>query len=373
MFLRILTKAIAHRRSRVLVAVGALGVGSAVAAAMLSIYYDASYKMGRELRAYGANVMLAPARPDELIEDAVVDELSRASWPVQIAGAAPFLYLVAQLENSRVMLAGTRFDQARSTNPWWELSGDWPDRSENMSECVVGAELAGNLGLKKGDSVTVSYAPTGRAATLVVTGVLATGGPEDNQILTSLREAQRLGGLEGRVTAVAISAVGEYAQVDRFATEINAGLEGVRASLVRQIAESEGRVLARLRLMMLLITILILGAAALSISTTLTALVLERRPEIGTMKALGAAESKILRLFLCELAALGVAGGVLGYGVGIGLAQPIGRSLFNSGVAPRAGVVLTVIAISIGVALLSGVIPIRKIREVEPAAVLKGE
>jgi putative ABC transport system permease protein len=226
------------------------------------------------------------------------------------------------------------------------------------------------------DQVTASFLSSdgqSRTKVFVVAGILTTGGPEDSQIVAQLGDVQDLGDLRGRLTAVAVSAAGESEDVERFANEIGATLTGVRANLVRQIAESEGRLLSKLRLMMLLIAMIILGAAGLSISTTLTALVLERRPEIGTMKALGAGESSVLRLFLCELAVLGLAGGVIGYALGIALAQPIGHSLFNSAVSPRLMVVIAVIAISLAVALLSGLIPIRRIREIEPATVLKGE
>lgn len=376
MFLRILARAVTHRRGRIVIALVALVVGAAVTAAMLSIYYDAGYKMRRELRAYGANVMLAPAESASFIDESSVDAIQRSQGQVEIAGAAPFLYLVGHLGDTRVILTGTRFDQARRTSPWWQISGRWPDDAGNTAECVVGVELARQFGLKEGDSVTVGYTPSERQARMksfAIAGLLTTGGPEDNQILASLREVQGLGSLEGRITAVAISAVGERDQVESFANEISARFTGVRANPVRQIAESEGRLLVKLKLMMFLIAIMILGAAGLSISTTLTALVLERRPEIGTMKALGADESKILSLFLCELAGLGIVGGVIGYALGIAIAQPIGRSLFNSAVSPRLVVVIAVMAISIVVALLSGLIPVRKIREIEPAIVLKGE
>jgi putative ABC transport system permease protein len=132
-------------------------------------------------------------------------------------------------------------------------------------------------------------------------------------------------------------------------------------------------VLDKLKLMLLLVTVLILGAAALSASTTLTALVLERRSEIGTMKAIGAADSKLVRLFLTELGIMGLVGGLGGYLIGLVAAQTISQSLFSSSVTPRMPVFFIVIAISLIVSVVSGLIPIRKIRAVEPALVLRGE
>ena len=189
----------------------------------------------------------------------------------------------------------------------------------------------------------------------------------------SLRAAQELAGLSGKLSAIAISASGGQDRVEALASHINSSLVSARADLVRQIAESEGRVLGRLRLTMLLLALLILTAAALSVGTTLTALVMDRRKEIGTMKAIGAEGSDLLRLFLVELAGIGLGGGIVGYVLGMVLAQPIGRSLFSAPVSPRLAVFLMILMISLAVALLSAVLPIRRIRDVEPALILKGD
>ncbi|HEY6328647.1 MAG TPA: FtsX-like permease family protein, partial [Blastocatellia bacterium] len=140
-----------------------------------------------------------------------------------------------------------------------------------------------------------------------------------------------------------------------------------------QIAEAEGRVLSKLGTTMLLVTLVMLAAAALSVSTTLASLIMERRKEIGTMKAIGAGPQRLVCLFLFELASLGVGGGIIGYAVGIVLAQAMGRSLFGVGVTPRIQVFGAVLGISLLVALISGIIPVKRMREVQPALILKGD
>src|SRR5262249_14773049 len=183
-----------------------------------------------------------------------------------------------------------------------------------------------------------------------VSGIVTTGADEDNQIFASLQAAQKLAGLEGSVSAIAVSAIGSSGQIARLSQDIGAQSGSISAHPVRQLAESEGRLLGKLRLMILLVTVLILVGAALSVATTLTALVMERRQEIGTMKAIGAEDSHLLRQFLFELGGLGLAGGSLGYLIGLALAQAIGFSLFNSPVAPRFIVFIAVIGIALTVA-----------------------
>ena len=385
MFFRIASKAIVHRRSRIAVAMVALVVGSAVTAAMLSVYYDAGRKMSREMRAYGANVMLAPAEEGAFIDESVMGDIDSPQWPAEINAASPYLYAVATArtasgEDLPVVLNGLWFDQLKTLSPWWQISGrPITDRGDD-SDCLIGSEVARQLGLGEGQTIGVSYgdpqqgaAPGDRRTTFSIAGVVTTGGDEDNQVIVSLKSAQRVAGLQGRLSAVGISAIGPVQQVESLASDMGQRLDGVHARVVRQIADSEGRVLTRLRLMMLLVTAFILVAAALSVATTLTSLVIERRREIGTMKAIGAEDSGLLKLFLFELGTLGLAGGAIGYVVGIALAQAIGQSLFRSSVTPSIAVLGMVLLTSLAVAMLSGVVPIRKIREVEPAVILKGE
>jgi putative ABC transport system permease protein len=428
MFLRILTKATIHRRNRLAVAAIALVVGSTVTTAMLSVYYDAGRKMSRELRAYGANIMIGP-KEGATFDQKAMDGLTAGIKPAEIVAAAPFLYVVAQVtpkpasrgaaasftpgataDQRAVVVTGTWLDQARKVSPWWQVKGDWFENRDDDIDCLVGAHLAGQLGVNQNDWIEVAYGAAaspdntnvteheplrvgsqagipapgsgatesarsapGGARAFRVAGIIDSGGPEDDQVIVSLNSAQRLAGLQGRLSAVAVSASGGPGRVEALAASIDSGLDGVRADVVRQIAESEGRILGRLRLTMLLVALLILIAASLSVGTTLTALVMDRRKEIGTMKAIGAEGSDLLRLFLFELGGLGLGGGIVGYALGMAVAQPIGRSMFNSAVTPRIVVFIIILVVSLGVAMLSGILPIRRMREIEPAIILKGD
>ncbi|MGH9763348.1 MAG: ABC transporter permease, partial [Blastocatellia bacterium] len=291
-----------------------------------------------------------------------------------------------------------------------------PDKVGVEGPCVVGADLAKQLGLSSGGKLTLSYGDSGSATpeeskakgsgttpatistpgtkpgdktssgtdrplaateakvrTYSISGIVTTGGPEDGQIMMPLAAAQDLSSLNGKLSAVAISALGGESSVESFARQVDSRIPSARADLVRQISENEGRVLGKLRLTMLLVTLLILIAASLSVATTLTALVMDRQKEIGTMKAIGARENTLLRQFLFELGTLGVTGGIIGYLAGIVLAQPIGRSMFQSSIAPRVAVFGIVVVISVAVAAVSGIIPLRRIKNLQPAVILRGE
>jgi putative ABC transport system permease protein len=125
--------------------------------------------------------------------------------------------------------------------------------------------------------------------------------------------------------------------------------------------------------MMFLVTIVALIASALGVMTTMITSVIERQKEIGLMKSVGAENKKIIALFLSEATIIGIIGGIIGYLVGLILAQLIGMSVFSLSITPRLEVIPIAIGISVGVALLASILPVRRAVRVEPAIVLRGE
>jgi putative ABC transport system permease protein len=76
---------------------------------------------------------------------------------------------------------------------------------------------------------------------------------------------------------------------------------------------------------------------------------------------------------MSEATIIGVIGGVLGYIIGVILAQFIGFSVFSMSITPRLEIIPISIGISVGVALLASILPVRRAVSVEPAIVLRGE
>ena len=128
---------------------------------------------------------------------------------------------------------------------------------------------------------------------------------------------------------------------------------------------------------------LALIVATLAIINTLVMAVLERRREIGVMKAIGASDGDVKSLFFAEAGAMGFLGGVLGIllGCGIGKAINVGTGIYlrNHQLPPEAVWVLPTqligwfMAFSIGVSLLAGWYPARRAARLDPVQTLKYE
>jgi len=377
MFWRILWKLFRASRGRLAVALVAVTSGAAVCSALISLQLDAERKLTREFRALGANVVVAPPRAGgadaPLMDAMVLDRISAAQTP-QVVGAAPYLYVVARAPRGEaeqsVILTGTWLDQTLRLAPWWKVEGQWIATREDISRCLVGRNAARQLGLSPGGAVELRYAD--RPVKLAVAGIVSAGGTDDNQIFVNLAVAQQLAALESRVSLAQLSVIGSPSEIEGFARQLSAALPGLEVRPVRQLAQAEGQLLTRIRGLIFATVALILVLTALCVLATMAALAMERRRDVGMMKALGGPMSRVLRLFLAEAATLGVLGGLLGYLAGVGLAQWMGQRVFGVAISPRLEVLPLTILLMFGVAL-AGAFPLRLLSAIRPAAILRGE
>ena len=377
MFWRVLWKLFRASRGRLAVALVALVSGAAVCTALLNLQLDAEQKLTREFRALGANVVVSPPRAlsdEPPLMGASVLERVVAARTAQVVAAAPYLYIVARARlpegEQSVIVAGTWLDEVRRMASWWRIDGQWVATREDAAHCLVGRNAARRLGIAPGRSVELRYAE--RSARFVVAGVVSAGGTEDNQVFVNLPLAQQLAGLAGRVSVVQLSVTGSPEGIEAFAGRLAAVLPGLEVRPVRQLAEAEGQLLGRIRLLIFSTVVLILALTVLCVLATMAALAMERRRDVGLMKALGGSMSRVVRLFLAEAGSLGVLGGLLGWAAGILLSQWIGWRVFGVAIAPRLEVLPLTVALMVGVAL-TGALPLRLLGRVRPAVILRGE
>ncbi len=380
MFWRVLWKLLRASRGRLAVALVALASGAAVCSALINLQLDAERKLTREFRALGANVVVSPPRgaatgeaEPALVDEGVMKQIE-AMRTAQVVAAAPYLYVVARVpavsSEQSVIVAATWLDEVRRMTPWWKVEGQWVEARGDLARCLVGRNAARGLGVTPGSQLELRS--VGRAVVLTVAGVATAGGAEDNQVFVNLPVAQHLAGLPGRVSLVQLSVTGSPAEIEGFTSRLAAALPSLEARPLRQLAEAEGHLLGRIRLLIFSTVVLILALTMLCVLATMTALAMERRRDVGLMKALGGSMSRIVRLFLTEAGSLGVLGGLIGYAAGIVLSRWIGRSVFGVGVSPRIEVLPLIVALMVGVAL-AGALPLRLLGRVRPAAILREE
>jgi putative ABC transport system permease protein len=362
MFLRMLVRAAVLRRGRAASALFAMIVAAAVATAMLNLYVDVQTKLRREFRNYGANIILVGKDGASLPAEA----LSHVESVLAGRGeAAPFALAVARTSDGQpVVVAGADFGRVRQLDRWWSVS-NWPSAP---GQALVGVRA---VSMVSRGSQPFDLSFQGRSIHLAVAGTVQTGAAEESRIYLSLPDFVAWTGVQP--STIEVAATGSPEEIDGIMHQLEREIPAAEVRPVRQIMEGEARVLGKTRATLLAATALIILTAALCVLSTLMGWVFDRRRDFAIMKALGASDRLLNGFFATEAAALGAAGALIGFVLGIGLAAWIGRVNFHAPVTPRFSVLPFVLAGSIVVTLLSAILPISMLRRVQPAVILRGE
>ncbi len=373
MFYRMLASSFQQRKSRMLIALLAIIVGTAVISGLLSVYYDINVKMGMEFRSYGANLILTPSSDSQqkVFPESAAQEIADVFPQQNVVGYTSNLYGLVKINSRRLVVVGTWFDQISKITPYWELTGTLDTDRKASGTALVGKAVSDKLGYKIGTVLPLKDEVTGNEQKVTVKGIISSGGTEDNQIFINLSDAQKLFHQEGLANAAYFSVTGDG--LDVTASAINAKYPQMELSPIKQISGSEAVMLKKISSLVYIVVVIILLSTLLCVATTMMTMVMERKQEIALKKVLGAQNKALSLEFLSEAGVLALAGTLVGLFFGYFLAQVIGQSVFQSAISFRWAVIPLVTVIALLVAGLASLIPLRSVIGIEPAVVLKGE
>ena len=413
----------------------ALALGMAVATAALSVSLDVGDRLAQEFRSLGANLIVTPQADSLPLEIGGVDyrpanagaylpetdlgKLKTIFWRYNIMAFAPILEVPVQAWSAasknwsspgvsdNTTLIGTWSDHTvpipdgttyetgiEKTNPWWHVDGRW--FKEGTDECLMGTAAAKIFEVKIGDVLNVHANDRTGWKQLKVVGLLSTGGPEENAVVTPLSVAQALSEKPGQYRRLYVSALTKpedaFARKDpkkmtpaefdtwyctpyisAIALQISEELKGTDVRVIRRVAEGEGTILTRVRTLLWLVTFAALLAAALAVGASAAASVIERRTEIGLMKALGAGSGLVGVLLAAEQLLVAFVGGGIGYSIGILLARLLGQRIFGFTPEPKIFLLFIVLVLAALITLLGSAYPLRRASQYDPAPILRGE
>ena len=389
MYIQMVGGSLIRRASRLIIAVLSIAIGATILSGLVTIYYDIPEQLGREFRSYGANLIVLPDG-DSGISRETIARLRELIGNDKIVGMAPYRYQTVKINEQPYIIAGTDLVEAEKNSPFWYVEGTW-------GNSMVGHEVAQTLGLKPCDSFMVQgvkYGETAEASrqdlsaeenlkrdsarqnfhtNLTVKGIVSTGGAEEGFIFA---DSDILDGLIGdtfRADVIECSIVADAQELAGISAKIARELPGLQPRAVRRLTQSQDIVLGKLKALVLLVTVVVLIITMISVYTTMTAMVAERRKEIALKKALGAENRLVMGELFGEGVLLGFIGGALGVVLGFEFALRVSLNVFGRGINFQWALIPVTIIIFIAITVTASIIPIRKVMDIHPAIVLKGE
>src|SRR3990170_1722690 len=169
MLLRLVSRSMWRRKERVALALMAVVMGTAITSSLITISMNITDQVGRELRSFGANIVVTPNstsiplevgginfgsfQEQQYVDEKDLPKLKTIFWRNQITAFAPYLYGLVQSGQDTVILTGTWFNKqieipsasitlpngtvikrsgqifvtgAKQIAPWWKIEGELP-------------------------------------------------------------------------------------------------------------------------------------------------------------------------------------------------------------------------------------------------------
>jgi putative ABC transport system permease protein len=379
MFWRIIRRLLGANPGRLFVILLALGAGAAVTAALLNLQVDAKRRITTEFRAFGANIVVVPRQSfDSFSRGGTLPESDYENIPtvpINAGGKAAFLYVLAEARSygseteAPVVVVGVREegDASDSSRFLWHIS---PSISHSEPNCWIGKKVASQLNVSIAERIFLSADK--KKATCHVWAIVDSGGAEENQIQVNLKTAQGLAALPDRVSLIQISVPGMSTEVERYVGSVRNNLPDAEVRPIRQFTEGEAKIYNRISGLLTATVAIVLVLTGLCVMAAMTNVAMERKNDVGLMKAIGGATRRVLRFFLAEAALLGLIGGTIGAAAGILISIGLGKAVFGIAARPRLVVYPIAVALTILVAVVSSY-PLRRLAGVRPASIFRGE
>jgi len=385
MFWRVIRRSLFANRGRLLVILVALGAGAAITAALLNLQVDAKRRITTEFRSFGANVVIFPrvGGDSQILSDTLFDQIPAKANEEPIAKAELISGVVeasaekgdAIIGRDRpqpVLLVGYAYSEARAKDVVPATVHAYYEQTKIFSsmKCGVGRHVAAALKLTENQGVRLQSEVKASSCLAII--LPPTGGPEDDQILFNFSDTQDLLGQQGYISLIQLNVPGTPQQLELFLVELQPALGVAEGRPIRQFTEGEARLYGKISGLLNATVGVVLLLTALCVMAAMTNVAMERKNDVGLMKAIGGSVRRVLRLFLAEAALLGLVGGLIGAAVGIVLSIGLGKAVFGVAAQPRLIVYPVSVALTVIVAILAAY-PLRRLVQIRPASVFRGE
>jgi len=382
--------------------IGGAAVGVGVIYFITAVLVGVQSDLIKRVTGSQPHVVLKP--PEEIVAPLIADKAGAAraatvqarpqrlttidGWPamMRLTEATPGVVAVAPIASGgalavkgdasrAVVIIGTELDRYQRVVRMDDKLVQGVLRLE-AGDALIGVDLAKDLGAVLGDRFRVQSAE-GASEVFQIRGLLDLGSRELNRryVYMSLRPAQSLLNITGRITNIDLS-VDDIMRAEQVAARLRAQT-GQQIESWIQTNNQVFTAIGNQNIMTLLIRVFVTVVVVLGIASVLVVSVVQKRKEIGILRAIGATRGQMLRVFLLQGAMVGFSGALLGSALGLGMVALFSRILRSSSGTPLFtlefdfGLMAVVIAAAIVLGVLAAVLPAKNAADLDPAQAIR--
>ena len=374
---RLLVRALLNRKGRLAVSLVTAFLGTVLIFTLLNLNYDIPNQFSNAFQTYGANVIFVPKNQQKAVTATDLSRLQTLLSQQEINGLAAYHYETVTLNQQPVQVALSDLGAVAVINPAWLVTGRWPSAPH---EILLGKDIAEQSQLKVGDVIKLQTLldktqATSRLKTdnFTVSGVLTTGGGEEQQAFMLPAGGSQLFGTDLTIDLIEGSLVGTKAELTALVATLNAQLPVVTGYVASRVSEAQDQILAKISRLFLVIVVFVVILVGLILGSTTFALLADRRKEISLKKALGAGEAELRQEFLRENALVTSLGYLTGLLAGVGVTKWVSVRIFLRESALYWPVFLLTGVMLASVMLLATLLPLRSLKQITIEQILKGD
>jgi len=382
------------------ISVAGIAIGVAALIAVLSVFNGFSSLVTSLLVGFDPHLRITPVAGSGTIDPTpVVERLRRLP---EVKAAAPFIagrsavvyregLQVVQVRGMNAADVGTAVGLRDAI-----VSGRFETSTEDRHPVVLGQSLAWTLRVGIGDTISL-LSQSGLEESLtqmaqptllrcVVTGIFESRNKEYDSYLayTDLATARTLFAIDSGVMGVEVR-LDDFRQADQIAPAARAAIgKEYSVETWSDLHRDLFGVMELERWIAFIILSLIVIVAAFNVLGSLTMTVIEKRRDIGILKAMGARNGMVLRTYLIEGSIVGVVGTLLGTILGIALCIlqqqysifRLDNAKYIIAAMPvdlRVSDVIVVAAVALALAVVAALPPARRAARLQPADAVRWE
>lgn len=355
-----------------------LGIGIFVACQTINAALHDRTK--EQLLRFGANIIIQPkgepfdiysgtVKGGILLPEHYADKTRTIDHSGMLIAVSPKLYERFDVNGRSILVVGITADE-RKAKPWWLINSEVMTSQFPMGKEVLLGHYAASYLEENTSQVKLD------GETFRVSGVLdETGSPDDFMAFVPLATLQELAQKAGMVNLIEVSTSCiscEAMNIYGITEEIDNVLPpDAKVLTVKQIAEAQMGTLRKVMGFTTIIYIVVLVLCAVLLMNYMSGAVDERRREIGMLLAMGMDPRKIQLIFISKVLIFATIGGFLGYVMGSGISVFLGPLIAEAKVLPIPYLLLVSFAISLGLGVVSSIIPARRISRLDPVEALR--